>query len=265
MTRLLAIAAMVLGAVACSKAADGGASTSGQKAAAPVAQPAPGPGNTPAPNGDDKMAGRVFRMKAGGQMPDPNKVKAAIEQGKALPGGIEEIGKESQERDAARDAAKQKAIKTVTDMYSMIADKPMDVLEVTEASGMWRITFQTRGVKEAPSTVHVTKDGKLAFEGGFELQRRHERLQIDHNFAQCLHVRGVHVIGDGRTKEATAQLKEIGSFAGKIFVDCGRTKDGCAPLMKKLGVQKLPVIEQGSDRFTGPRPRSFLETLSGCK
>lgn len=233
-----------------------------------TATPAPGSGAvapTPVSGVPDEVKGRVFRMKAGGQNPDPNSVLAALKGGKKLPSGIEEIDKRSQADDAATATAKKRAIDTVIKMYTMVAGKPMDVLETTEVSGMWRVTFQTRGTKEAPSTVHVTKDGKLAFEGGFELNRRYDKMQIDHNFAQCLHVRGLRVIGDSRDKTTTAQLKQVGSFAGKIFVDCGRTKDGCAKLMKKLGIKKLPVIEQGEDRFTGPRPRQFLETLSGCK
>ncbi len=198
-----------------------------------------------------------------------SKVIAALQQGKPLPASARRVtAKERQDREAAAKAekeAKDAAVKTVTDIYGMIAGKPMDVVEVTEVSGMWRVTFQTRGVKEAASTVHVSKDGKLAFEGGFELKRRHEKLQVDHNFAQCLAVRGVRIIGDGRDRASVAQLKEVGSFGGRVFVDCGRAKDGCKALMAKLKIAKLPVIEQGEDRFTGPRPRAFLETLSGCK
>ncbi len=233
-------------------------------AAQATAQPAPGP--APAqPPARSKLAGRSFRIKAGGDAPDPLAVKAALESGKTVPNGVEELGAAHEKRRQADAAMKQKVAKSVTQMYGMIAGKPMDVLEVTKASGLWRVTFQTRGVKEAPSTVHVSGDGKLAFEGGFELKRRYGKLQGDHNFAKCLHLRGVRVIGDGRDKATAAQIKEIGSFAGKVLVDCSRVKDGCARLMKKLNIKKLPVIEHGEDRFTGPRPRAFLETLSGCK
>lgn len=244
------------------------AAAPGQAPAAARGKAPGGPGAvglTPGQGAENKLAGRVFRMPAGGKTPDPKAVMAAIQNGQGLPAGIEEVNEKSRARDAATEKAKKEAVETVTKIYGMIAGKPMDVVEVTESSGLWRVTFQTRGVKEAPSTVHVSKDGKLAFEGGFELQQRHDALAIDHRFAQCLHVRGVTIIGDGRTKATKAQLKEVGSFAGKIFVDCARGPGGCEPLMKKLKVTKLPVVEQGEDRFTGPRPRRFLETLSGCK
>ncbi|GEM_PF-2476536 len=297
MIRLVSIAAFALLAFGCGKqpapAAGSGGATSGggaagqgagvqaggeqaggvqagggQAAAAkgPKAGQAPGPTNANAPTGKkNPLAGRVFKMPAGKGMTDPMAIKRAMEKGGGLPPGVKEITPESEKKREADDAAKKKAKQVVTDIYSRIAGKPMDVLEVTEVSGLWRITFQTRGVKEAPSTVHVTKDGKLAFEGGFELEKRQQKLQMDDNFATCLKLRGVRIIGDGRTKATRAQLQQVGSFAGKIFVDCGRAKEGCKPLMAKLKLTKLPVIEQGEDRFTGPRPKQFLETLSGCK
>lgn len=239
------------------------AAGAGSSQANVIGQAAPGPGSAPSPPTKPRR-GQVFRVPASKGFNDPRAMLDAMNGGE-LPAGVQVVTEQSEAKAAAVEQAKQRATQTVSDMYGMVAGKPIDIIEVTEVSGLWRVSFAARASKEAPSTVHVSMDGKLAFEGGYELQRRYEKLQIEHNFAQCLAVRGVRIIGDGRDKATMAQLKEVGSFAPKVFVDCGRAKDGCAPLMKKLGFKKLPTIEQGDDRFTGPRPRQFLETLSGCK
>ena len=152
----------------------------------------------------------------------------------------------------------------VTELYGSLGDNPVDLIEMSRKHGMWRITFATRGRPEAPSTLFVTTDGKVAFEGGFEIQREREGLQMDAMFAGCLAENGVKLIGDSRDRNVQAQLRVIGRFSGQIFEDCGRTKGGCEAIAAKMKV-KLPVLTKGDRVEKVPHTRPWLETLTGCK
>lgn len=266
--RLLAVIAALL---ACGCRAEGSAPDPAKAAAQAEA-----PGSAGKPAEGDKaaaLAGRTFRVPAGQvNGTDLNRVLSAAAKAEDLPGGAEEVGPDGRpiqaapSPEAAARAAEAERVKAdirarLTDMYARMSGQKVEIVSIEEVSGLYQVAFTVGGDKtRPPSMAHVTLDGKLLFEDGSDLPKRHQAVVADHAFAQCLKLKGLRVVGDMADKDTQEQIKEIGSFAGLILVDCRLAPENC----KKLGL-KLPAILHGEDSFTGPRPRAFLETLTGCK
>lgn len=147
-------------------------------------------------------------------------------------------------------------------MYGMAANAPIDVLEIRLDGPLYRITFQARGAgKGSTTTVFVSRDGKMAYQDGFDLRERLKQMRMEKGFAECMRLAGLHVYGLLNDEETRKQLAEIGGFAGAVFIDCAAGKENCA----RLGVKVFPSLEFRGKTEAGFKQRNYLESLTGCK
>ena len=143
----------------------------------------------------------------------------------------------------------------------MIAGAPVDIIENQIDNGMFRVTFNVRGAKGAPTTVFVTRDGRTPFQEPVDLPRRLMQMRADKVFADCARQAGLHVYGLPSDDETRKQLAEVGSFAGNVFIDCSAGAQNCA----NLGIKTYPTLEFRGKTEAGAKPRAYLESLTGCK
>lgn len=151
--------------------------------------------------------------------------------------------------------------KILQEIYGMIAGAPIDIIENQVENGLFRITFNVRGAKTAPTTVFVTRDGRTLFQEPVDLPRRLMQMRTDKVFAECARLAGLHIYGLPTDDGTRQQLAEVGSFAGNVFIDCSVAEQNCAG----LGIKSYPTVEFRGKTETGAKPRAFLETLTGCK
>jgi len=166
---------------------------------------------------------------------------------------------------ARASGAKHKAlVDKVVQLYSVVGGTPVNVLETTVEHGLLRVMFAERGSANRVSTVFVTLDGAVIFEGGYEIGHELETLAVDRIFADCLKEAGLKVHGHPGHGATRTQLKVIGRFAGGLLEPC-KDKATCEAVTAKLGVKQLPAITVGATAHTGPLTRGWLETMTGCK
>ena len=163
---------------------------------------------------------------------------------------------------AAADVSAAEVSKTVEELFGMAANSPVDVIEARADGPVYRVTFNVRNSnKQAPTTVFVSRDGKMLFQDGFELPERLTQMRLEKGFADCMRAAGLHVYGLLNDEGTRKQLAEIGGFAGAIFIDCSVGKENCA----RLGVKIYPTVEFRGKSETGVKQRNYLESLTGCK
>ena len=132
------------------------------------------------------------------------------------------------------------------------------MVSIKPTLGMHVIGLKVKGAKK-PVAVHVSADGKLALVNGYRFQERLKVTSAERNFAMCLRLAGMRIVGSSRDKATIKLLKEVGSYGGKVFIDCARAPANC----KRYG-NKLPLVLFRKDRFEGFRPREFLAALTSC-
>ena len=166
------------------------------------------------------------------------------------------------EAPAAADASTAEITTHLEELFGMAANAPVDVLEIRADGPVYRVTFNVRSSsKTPPTTVFVSRDGKMVFQDGFDLQERLTQMRMEKGFADCMRQAGLHVYGLLSDEATRKQLAEIGGFAGAIFIDCSVGKENCA----RLGIKTYPTLEFRGKPEAGIKARNYLESLTGCK
>lgn len=157
-------------------------------------------------------------------------------------------------------AGVQRAVKDLLEIHTLRYGKKAAVAELKREWGLYSVKIIVEGAKGA-NWMHVTGDGKVALRNGFQLQKRLAVTKADRAFATCLRLAGLRIIGDSTKKTTAQQLQVVGGFVGTVFIDCAGSKENC----KQWPAEKLPLILYRTDSYAGPRPRSFLTAITGCK
>lgn len=156
--------------------------------------------------------------------------------------------------------------KKLQGLFELVSGAPARVVSAGDDSGMWRFEFaigEANGDRKPHRVVvFASPDGRKFFEGsGKHLDLELDRLRSDKRFAECLLDKGVRVFGDRRGQKTIDQLKAIGSFAGRVYIDCAGDPKACAA----QGATELPMVKMGAEALNGFKDRASLERATGCK
>ncbi|GMV39191.1 MAG: hypothetical protein AMXMBFR64_09070 [Myxococcales bacterium] len=151
--------------------------------------------------------------------------------------------------------------RTVEELFTLAADAPVTVLDVTERSGLLRLLIQIGTDEPRTQVVWASRDGQYVADGLVEVEARREQLLADRRFATCLLEQGVRVFVNPSDGASAAQLTQLGAFARRLAVDCTVGPGNC----DALGIKELPTFAVGDSRSPGLRTRGWIESRTGCK
>jgi uncharacterized protein YpmB len=159
--------------------------------------------------------------------------------------------------------SQQQAIDKLKAVYELITESNVEVLNVEEVSGMFKVLLRTGGTTgDRIEEVYITKDGRLITDKIIVTEDYKTSLEDQKAFAECLKDKGFLVFGQSNEPNTIQQLQIIGSFSYKIYVDC---VDANLQACQQIGIQEIPTIIYNRMNYTGVKTREWIETLTGCK
>lgn len=154
------------------------------------------------------------------------------------------------------------AVKSVQDAYQLMTENPVEILKVTEESGLYKVTMKTRlqNGQQSVAEAYVTKNGKL-LATVVNATDYLKALQKQKSFDECLAGKNLLVAGQSTDLNTIQQLSLLGNYAYKFYVDCvGNNLQLC----QNAGVKEIPVTVYENYSYTGIKPVQFYENLTGC-
>lgn len=157
-----------------------------------------------------------------------------------------------------RDVGVDGAAAVARELYAPVHGE-LDVMQVREQSGLYKVTLRTSG--DAYLDVYVSRDGERFSERFARVDEARAAALGDKRFAACLKAAGVSLlVDDGPTSRA--QLQDLGAFAGTLAIPCAREPEHC----RALGARELPSTRGPDGALHGGRHTvGWYETLTGCK
>lgn len=165
---------------------------------------------------------------------------------------------------AGQKTAKQEAaVDKVKKIYETLTESPVEVLNVKEESGMYRVILATRDASgnRQVQEILVSSDGALFTDRAVNTQALLDRLTKEKAFAECLASKRVLVFGQSSEVNTQAQLQVLGSFYRKFYVDCtGANLQVC----QQVGITQVPTTVYNNTPYVGVQPLQLFEQLTGC-
>lgn len=164
----------------------------------------------------------------------------------------------------------QKVSEKVLDAYSLAnPGANLEVMNVEEANGLYRIRLSTGQGKGTYQTVYATKDGQMITQGLTNLTQYRKQLQNRKDFLGCLRNNSVKIYGalqvnNTQVKKATAmQIQLLGgaNYLNNIYVDCSNNIKACA----QQGVQTLPSVQYNGKVYPGVKQYQWFQKNVGCE
>jgi hypothetical protein len=153
------------------------------------------------------------------------------------------------------------ATSAVKDIYRLITGEEAEILNVSEESGLYRITSRfSSATGIVTQDVYITKDGKLITANIAKTDEYKKSLQTDKEFVQCLSDKSLIVLG-ANDQASLLQLQVLGQFSSRIYFDCSSNVEIC----QKIGVESVPSLFYDNVTYPGVQTLSFVEELTGCQ
>ncbi len=108
---------------------------------------------------------------------------------------------------------------------------------------------------------YVTKDGNLIVNNPVNVTAYMEQLRRVKTFDECLAGKKLAVAGQTTDANTVQQLRVLGNFAYKFYVDCSGAN---LQMCQQAGIKEIPVTVFDNSSYTGVQPLSFFENLTGC-
>ncbi|MBI4018096.1 MAG: hypothetical protein HY368_00630 [Candidatus Aenigmarchaeota archaeon] len=166
---------------------------------------------------------------------------------------------------AGQKAAKQEAaVEKVARIYELLTENTVEVLNVKEESGMYRVILATRDAAGSRQVqeVLVSSDGALFTDRAVNTQALLDRVTKEKAFAECLAEKQVLVFGQSSEVNTQTQLQVIGSFYRKVYVDCtGANLQVC----QQVGITQVPTTVYNNTPYIGVQTLQLYEELTGCR
>lgn len=160
------------------------------------------------------------------------------------------------------DIGPDRAAALVEELYGLVSDAPVDVLETRPDGDLYRVVLRQRSARDDGSQVaFLTRDGRYLIEGAVEVERHRRALEAERIFTDCLARAQVRILIQPGAPASEQQLGLLGRAAGRLAVDCTKARDGC----DALGVEELPTTVIGDELHPGLRSRAWLEAATACK
>jgi len=155
------------------------------------------------------------------------------------------------------------AVGMVTDVYGIITEADVEVLNVEEMSGMYKILLRLKGPQgDTLQEVYVSQDGSLITDKIIITEDYKTSLENQKAFVECLKEKQVLMFGQSNEPNTIQQLQLLGNFAYKIYVDClGAQLEAC----QQIGIQAIPSVVYEGKIYEGTRNIEWFESLTGCE
>lgn len=155
------------------------------------------------------------------------------------------------------------AVQDARQLYALLSDGSVDVVGVTEESGLLRVLMRVRTqASDQLQEIFVTKDGRFITDKMLDTKDYRVRLENEKGFATCLQQSGLRVFGVPGDVNTQAQLLVLGQFSSRVFIDCsGANLQAC----RQLGVENVPTIFFNNTLIEGLRDITFFESATGCR
>lgn len=156
------------------------------------------------------------------------------------------------------------AVKAVENIYSLITENPVEVLKVEEQSGLYRIVMRTTlpNGQQNVAEAFVTKDGSMILTNPLNTTAYADQLTKEKAFAECVASKRLVVAGQATDSNTIQQLRLLGNFAYKFYVDCsGANLQVC----QQANITQIPLVVYNNASYPGVQARSFFEDLTGCR
>lgn len=151
------------------------------------------------------------------------------------------------------------AARVAQELYAPTHGADLDVMQVREQSGLYKVTLRTAA--GAYVDVFVSRDGERFTERLERVDAALDEARAERRFADCLKAAGVSLLVDDGASSA-AQLHDLGRFSGTLAIPCPREPEHC----RALGVTELPSTRAPDGTLHGGRHTvGWYETLTGCK
>ena len=172
-------------------------------------------------------------------------------------------GRDVISRGIAGSSATSAAVKSVGDVYSLITENPAEVLKVVEQNGLYKVTLKTTlpNGQQTVAEAYVTKDGALIVNNPVNITAYMEQLRREKAFDECLAGKKLAVAGQTTDANTVQQLRVLGNFAYKFYVDCSGAN---LQMCQQAGIKEIPVTVFDNSSYAGVQPLSFFENLTGC-
>ncbi len=161
--------------------------------------------------------------------------------------------------------SQQKVLDKVVETYKMLTESDAEVLSTKDEGSLYKLLLRLKLPEgDVLKEVYATKDGRYFSESGniIDISDFMARLEKEKNFAECLKLKGLLVLGQKSEPNTLQQLLIIGNFANKVYVDCvGANLQAC----QQIGIQEIPTIIYNRMNYTGIKERVWIEGLTGCK
>jgi hypothetical protein len=161
--------------------------------------------------------------------------------------------------------SQQKVLDNVVETYKMLTESDVEVLSTKDEGNLYKLLLRLKiPGGDVLKEVYATKDGRYFSEAGnvIEVSEFMARLERERNFAECLKLQGLLVLGQKSEPNTLQQLLIIGNYANKVYVDCvGANLQAC----QQIGIQQIPTIIYNRMNYTGVKERAWIEALTGCK
>jgi hypothetical protein len=162
-------------------------------------------------------------------------------------------------------SSQQKVLDNVVETYKMLTESDVDVLSTKDEGSLYKLLLRLKVPGgDVLKEVYATKDGRYFSEAGniIEVSEFVAILEKERNFAECLKVKGLLVLGQKSEPNTLQQLLIIGNYANKLFVECsGANLQAC----QQIGIQQIPTIIYNNMNYTGVKERAWIEALTGCE
>ncbi|MBI2578168.1 MAG: hypothetical protein HYW26_00500 [Candidatus Aenigmarchaeota archaeon] len=160
-------------------------------------------------------------------------------------------------------AKQEAAVDKVKKIYETITEGPVEVLNVKEESGMYRVILATRDASGSRQVqeILVSSDGALFTDRAVNTQAFLERITKEKSFAECLAGKQLLVFGQINEVNTQAQLQVLGSFYRKFYVDCTGAN---LQLCQQVGITQVPTTVYNNTPYIGVQALQLYEQLTGC-
>ncbi|HLD39274.1 MAG TPA: hypothetical protein VJB05_03105 [archaeon] len=157
----------------------------------------------------------------------------------------------------------QTASSTIKQIYDLQFETNSEVLAVNDTNGIYKmvVRFNDPTGKSTTQDIFVTKDGKLFTNTLVSSDSYLSFLNTEKNFAECLQIKGVRILGQANDTATLQQIQALGTYAYKIFVSCDGTNEAAC---QQIGITKYPTTVYNNTAYTELYTPAFYSQLTNC-